>query len=94
MSAPGQYLFALAAHDPVDLLDISAPYEPFKRMARREPPYNPALPCPTQSPDHRPTAGRTCDSSGMAANVANELKRKDSSWKTGRLTAGSMPVPL
>ncbi len=94
MSAPGQYLFAIAAHDPVVLLDISAPYEPFNRMARREPPYTPALPCATQSPDHRPAAGRTCDSSGMAANSANVLKRKDSSWKTGSLTAGSMSVPI
>ncbi|MCP1455522.1 hypothetical protein [Pseudomonas kilonensis] len=94
MSAPGQYLFAIAAHDRVDLLDISAPYEPFNRMARRGPPYNPALPRATQSPGHRPAAGRTCDSSGMAANSANVLKRKDSSWETCSLTAGSMPFPM
>ena len=94
MSAPGQYLFAIAAHDRVDLLDISAPYEPFNRMARRVPPYNPALPCATQSPDLRPAAGRACDSSGMPANSADVLTHKDFSWKTCSLTAGSMPVPM
>lgn len=54
MSVPGQYLFAIAAHDRVDLLDISAPYEPFNQMARREPPYPP----PSLAPPNRRTTAQ------------------------------------
>ncbi|WP_152632770.1 hypothetical protein [Pseudomonas fluorescens] len=93
MSAPGQYLIAIAAHDRVDLLDVSAPDKPFHRMARIEPPYTPALPCAIQLPAPPSAPGRTCDFSGMAATSVHELKRKVHSWKTCSLTAGSMPVP-